>query len=247
MKAKTIWAILLLFAGVALAEEIPAGTALPVSLYSNLDAAKAKPGQEVIGALTQDVPLPSGKHLPRRSQVRGKVLEVRPPAAGAGSQVVLQFDRIHTKTADFPITAGVRAIASLPAVAAASEPTSPPLTDLNPPSTWTTHQVGGEVVYRAGGEVMAGETAVGKPVPYGVLGRFRPNPISHCTNEGTDREQALWIFATTACGVYGYENLKLAHAGTTDPKGQITLASTGDVQLYSGSGLLLVTVGSAAP
>jgi hypothetical protein len=227
----------------AFAQEIPVGTALPVSLTSTLDAAKAKPGQVVNGRLTQDVPLPAGKHIPRRSQVQGKVLAVRRPAAGTGSQVILQFDRIHTKGADFPISAGLRAIASLPAVLGATEPTSPPLTEMNPPSSWTTNQIGGEVVYRAGGQVMAGDTAVAKPVAYGVLGQFRPNPVSHCSNEGNDREQALGIFATTACGVYGYENLSLAHAGITDPKGQITLTSTGDVQLYSGSGLLLVTVG----
>jgi len=117
----------------------------------------------------------------------------------------------------------------------------------SPPAVWTTTQIGGrEAVYRGGGEVMTGDIVVGKPVAYGVLGKFRSYAGSQCANQGNDQEQALWLFATTACGIYGYRSITLAHAGMTDPVGQITLASKEDIQLYGGSGLLLVTTGSSA-
>ena len=247
MKLSTILAALLLLAAIAFAQEIPVGTAVPVILDSKLDARKAKPGQKIIARVAQDVPLPDGKYIPRNSEVRGKVVEVRPPAADTGSQVIVEFDRIHTKRGDLPVTTGVRAIASIPVVAAAQEPWMTQPIPPSPPATWTTLQIGGqEAVYRGGGQVMTGDTVVGTPVAYGVLGRFRSRPGSKCTNEGNDREQALWLFATTACGIYGYHTLNLAHSGMTDPVGQITLASKENVQLYGGSGLLLVTTGSSA-
>jgi hypothetical protein len=54
-----------------------------------------------------------------------------------------------------------------------------------------------------------------------------------------DREQALWLFSPSACGAYGFENLKIAHAGRPNPVGQIILESDKNVRLLAGSGLLL--------
>ena len=58
--------------------------------------------------------------------------------------------------------------------------------------------------------------------------------------EGNDNPQALWVFSTDACGVYGIEHLNILHAGRTDPVGKIVLASeTRNVKLKNGDGLLL--------
>jgi hypothetical protein len=242
MSTHKILAILLVSAGMTFAQEIPPGTALPVLLSSKLDAAKTKPGQQIAGRLAQDVPLPSGIRIPEGSQVRGQVLEVRPAASGSGSQLALKFDRVHTKRADFPVTTGLRAIASLPEVVRAQEPDFKFGCALSP-ANWTTEQIGGsEAVYRGGGHVMAGNEIVGEPVWHGVVGRFRP---SACPGEN-DRKQALWLFATTACGAYGFADLRIANPGWTAPVGQIVLASKGNVQVFGGSGLLLVTLAPAA-
>jgi hypothetical protein len=237
MSAYKILAILLISAGTLFAEEIPPGTALPAVLSSKLDAAKAKPGQQIVAWLAQEVPLPSGGHIPERSKILGQIVEVRQPAPGVGSQLVLKFDRVRTKRGEYPVTIGLRAIASLPEVAHALEPESPAMP--HDSAHWTTDQIGGpEAVYRGGGHVMEGNEIVGEPVWHGVIGRFRP---SACPIEN-DREQALWIFATTACGAYGFTNLRIVNPGWMSPTGQIVLAAKGDVQVYGGSGLLLITL-----
>jgi hypothetical protein len=230
-------ALLLVSAGMAFAQEIPSGTALPVLLSTKLDA--AKPGQRILGRIAQDVPLPGGKHIPEGSKIQGQVLAVRPPASGSGSQLTLKFDQVHTKKGDFPLVTGLRAIASLPEVARAREPYWHPGPMLPFPTHQTTEQIGGpEAVYRGGGHVMAGNEIVGEPVWHGVVGKFRP---SACP-AGNDRIQALWLFATTACGPYGFADLNIVSPGWTPPLGQIVLAAKGDVQVFGGSGLLLVTL-----
>jgi hypothetical protein len=61
----------------------------------------------------------------------------------------------------------------------------------------------------------------------------------------TDNAQALWLFSSDACGLYGFDNVRIEHAGRTDPRGNIVLsADDGKIDLYSQSGLLLRVQGS---
>jgi len=47
-------------------------------------------------------------------------------------------------------------------------------------------------------------------------------------------------FSSDACGLYDFPNVTLAHAGRTDPVGQITLLSSrGNLNIRGGSGMLL--------
>ena len=78
----------------------------------------------------------------------------------------------------------------------------------------------------------------------GVLVRPAANAPCRGDLEGTDRPQALWVFASDACGLYDLPGLTLVHAGRSSPRGEKTIASTrGPVKIRAGGGLLLRVTG----
>jgi len=167
---------------------------------------------------------------------------VTPATAGSGARIALRFDTVVAKKQRIPVTTNVRALASLMEVESAQLPKTG--ADRGTPQTaWTTDQIGGDVVYRGGGPVARGLQVVGEPLfPDGVLGKMRSDPGSPCRAavDQNHTPQALWLFSTDACGVYGYEDVKIVHAGRTEPVGEITLASSkGNLAIESGSGWLL--------
>ena len=83
---------------------------------------------------------------------------------------------------------------------------------------------------------------MGKSLYGGVLSRVRAKEGTKCGGpiDGNDRPQALWVFSSDACGIYGLERISIAHAGRSDPTGVIVLASdSGSFKLPSGAGMLL--------
>lgn len=243
-------AILLLFLlceftllpGLAAQNSIPAGTVLPAMLSSSLDARRDRPGQKVVATIMQRVPLPSGRSIPAGAKLLGHVLEVKAPTANSGAVIRLRFDRVVSHGNEWPITADLRALASMAEVHEAQLPTNAAGDRGTSSNAWTTIQVGGDVVYRGGGPVMAGNDVVGEPVPDGVLARVTAPAGSKCRSgvDGNDSPQALWIFSTSACGAYGFPDLILVHAGRTNPTGEIELASAkGNLKVGGGGGLLL--------
>ena len=83
---------------------------------------------------------------------------------------------------------------------------------------------------------------VGTGVNGGVLSHVRAAPESECRGalDAEDRLQALWVFSSDACGVYGIKGVTIAHAGRSEPLGEIQLAATrGELVLRSGSAMLL--------
>ena len=110
-------------------------------------------------------------------------------------------------------------------------------------SSSTGFPIGDDVVYNGGGgPVMHGAIVVGEPKPpYGVLAELTSAPDSACQTDSGGRRLALWVFSSSACGAYGFDNLRIAEDGTTDPIGSIVLESTKNVRLEGRSGLLLIT------
>ena len=236
------WPLLgILFCSIGLfaQDSIPAGTILPARLNSSIDSQKSKLGQVITARVMQDVPLPHGK-LRAGSQVIGHIVSTSPSAAGRAS-ITVQFDTLKAAGRKIPLRTNLRALASMMEVQDAQVPSTG--TDRGTTFAWmTTNQVGGEVVYGQGGPVTNGSRAVGEAAPGGVLARLSTKPGTICRGsvEGNDRPQALWIFASDACGTYGFSDLEIAHAGRSEPIGQITLASKeGRVHVSAGSGLLL--------
>jgi hypothetical protein len=232
--------LLVLSTGLFAQDVIPAGTVLPARLNSSLDSRKSKAGQAITARIMQDVPLPAGGKIPAGAKVTGHVTDMVPASGVTGSSISLQFDAVKSRGRSIPIITNLRAMASMMEVEDAQVP--PTGTDRGTPWAWmTTHQIGGEVVYGQGGPVTNGSQVVGQAAPGGVLVRLRAKPgTSCCAVEGNEGLQALWVFSSDACGLYGFPDMEIKHAGGTNPLGQIILVSaSGHVHISAGSGLLL--------
>src|SRR4029077_20592021 len=239
-KRGLLLSFLALSAGIA-PQNIPAGTILPVRLSSSLDSEHSKAGQIIRAKTMQDVPLAAGKKIHAGAKVIGQVIDVVPPLGGSGARIVFRFDRLTFSHRTIPLNTDLRALASMMEVHDAEVPTAGPDRGTSS-NAWATVQVGGDVVYRGGGPVMHGADMVGMPVSDGVLARVNSRPGTKCRGavDGNDQLQALWVFSSDACGVYGFSDLTIAHAGRTDPVGDIVL-NTNQTRLHvpSGSGMLL--------
>ena len=227
---------------------IPVGTVLPVALHGSLSTKHTQPGQVVKARIMQDVPLGESGSIPAGAYVQGKVISVTSAANGNGASITFELDHLVMSKSSVAITTSIRALGSNLEITSAQIPQY----DDRGSSSWanTTHQVGGEVVYRGGGHVMSGGRVVGEPIyDEGVLGRVRANPEGDCEGaiDGNDRPQALWVFSTNACGVYGYRHIRIAHKGRTPPVGEITLASDRDIHIRGGAGMLLRVIRPPAP
>jgi hypothetical protein len=235
--------VLLISAATACAQEIPPATALPVTLNSTLDVRKVVAGQPITASIAQDVPLPSGGWIRAGWRVSGHVLQAGTKAGK--TYVRLRFDQISADGREIAITTSLRALASPEEVREAQLPTQGALV-AESPAHWTTTQIGGtDVVYRGGGHVVHDTTIVGDPVKDGVLAVLRTAPRPGCETASGDRRLALWVFSSSACGVYGFRHLGITHAGNASPMGEIVLESKKNLHMGTGSAMLLLTVSKA--
>ena len=242
---KIVAACLWLVASGLMAQEIPAGTVIPVMLRTTLDARKAKVGQKIEAQVMQNVPLSSQTRIRTGAKLVGHVVEVTRPSAASGSRgsrIAISFDRLLIGGAAIPVTTNLRSLASMMEVFEAQLPTNAIDDYGTTAADWVTVQIGGNVVYRGNGTVMTDGQVVGKSTIGGdVTAKLIASGDGTCrgTAAGNDREQALWLFSPSACGAYGFAELKIVHAGRHDPVGQIILASDKNVHVPAGSGLLL--------
>jgi len=234
--------VTVLLAVAAAAQQIPAGTVLPVMLSTTLDSRHDKPGQAISGRLKQDVALPDGSVLPKDTRVVGHIVTVAPATPGQAARLGLQFDYLVAKGKKISVSAHLRALASMNEVFEAKMPTNAWDDYGTSPSDWNTVQVGGAGVYRGSGQLIANGDVVGRATDYGaVTARLMAAPQRGCTSGDDERDQSLWIFSPWACGVYGLPDLTIAHTGRTTPVGLIELASNRFVRVDGGSGWLLRT------
>jgi hypothetical protein len=222
-------------------DQIPFGTILPVQLNSSLRSDKAKAGQQISARVMQDVPLLGGRKIHAGVKVIGHVVSARPAVDGMMADLSFQFDTLAMGKQRFAMTTNLRALATMMDVSEAQIPESGPDRGTSE-NEWTTDQIGGEVVYR-GGVVAHGWNIVGSSAGgSGVLVHLTSRPGTRCRGDtsANDEMQPLWVFSSDACGLYDLPNLTLAHAGRTDPVGQIKLLSDkGNVKVPGGSGMLL--------
>jgi hypothetical protein len=231
-----------------LALTIPAGTILPVRLDSTLSSTKCKPGQIISARVMQDVPLPNGGAIRAGAKVIGRIVDVTAASGGLPASLSLRFDTLETREGKLSVRTALRAIASFSEVERAQLPLGGADRG-TPANAWTTVQIGGDVVYRGGGYVVAHGERVGRPVNGGVLSHLRSNPERGCTvsSDVSEALQALWLFSSDSCGTYDLTDLRIRRAGPANPSAEIILDSAkGQVNVRAGAGLLL-SVNESAP
>jgi hypothetical protein len=226
---------------------LPIGTILPVSLDKNLSVIEAQAGQEIDGEIMQDVPLPNREKIRMKSRVSGTIVSVTQATGGAGAQLSVRFDKIDNHGEIISVVTRLRALASNQAVSSALAPLNS--ANSGTPSGWAdTVLIGGDVRYGDGGEVVNRQKQkVGKGVSGGVLVHIQAQPGSGCDGpvNGDDSLQALWVFSSDACGVYGLPGITVPHDGKTAPVGLITISFAGsETKLDGSAGMLLRTVAS---
>lgn len=237
--------LVLLSAMFCVAQQLPVGTILPVALSTAINADKAKAGERISGKLAQYVVV-DGTRLPRGTKVTGRIVAARPASAASPSRVTFVFDTIRIGNRDLPITTSLRALASMQEVFEAQLPTNTIDDYGSSIRDWNTLQVGGQEVYRGDGTVIEGREVVGKASIVGeVVGKPKTWSWSPCErDQASNTVQSFWVFSTDACGIYGFEGMKLAHAGRSEPPGEIVLESAGKLNVRAGSGLLLMVTSS---
>ncbi len=233
----TLAAVLALPVVLVAQNALPSGTILPVSLDTSLNAAKVHSGQQIRATVMQNV---AGTPIRRRARVDGHVLAVTTSRNGQ-VKLEVQFDAVKIGGRMVPMKTNLRALASSLEVDEAQIPEEMASRGLTP-QTWTTQQIGGDQFYRGGGPVADGMTTVGQVTPWGALDEPRTQPGLPCRGAIGENHgpQAMWLFSSDACGVYGFSNIRIEHAGRSDPAGTIVLVSnSGKLKLGSGTGLLL--------
>lgn len=237
-------AVLLCSATMLPAQSIPAGTAIPIMLNSTLKSKDSKVGERIEGRLMQEILLQSGVKIKSGSHVTGHV--VSDDASGSVWRITVMFDSLQDQGRTIPLNVGLRSMAASESVFQAKTPIDAAST-YESSYGWTTKQVGGDVVFRGRGYIASPDGKVGRWNGNGAWGKL--TPAGDClATDVNDQEQALWVFSTTACGVYGFQDLKLAQTGSTVPVGQITLESTREILVRDGSGwLLVVNAASTSP
>jgi hypothetical protein len=224
---------------------IPSGTIVPVRLNSSLSSQKSKAGEAISARVMQNVPLPNGMKIREGAKVIGHVIDARPKTRRSAAQISFVFDRVVERKRSTPVITNLRALASMVEVDQAQIPPR----GMGESDVWasrTTVQVGGDIVYWGGGPVENSTGVVGEPVDgestTGVLVKLTVKPGSPCRGEIGDHQgpQALWVFSSDACGIYGMSGTTVAHYGRAEPIGVIEIASESDnIKVRSGSGLLL--------
>jgi hypothetical protein len=228
---------------------IPPGTILPVILRSTISAEHAKQRQTVRGEIAQDVPLPGGSKIRKGSKIEGQIVDVTSTGTGRGAKVSIRFDRVYANGQVIAMKADLRALAGFMEVREAAEPTMG-IGEGDDYNWATTTQIGGDSVFGVGGAVASAHNTdeiVGKSLTSGgVLGQLNPNGSGECrgATDGNNSPQALWVFSSDACGIYGLSKVTISDHGRTDPVGTFTLdLQTHKTKVQSGDAMLLRVIG----
>jgi hypothetical protein len=189
---------------------LPPGTTVEVELIKAVDAKKAKPGDEVVAKVTQDVKSDDKVVLAKGSKVMGKVTQAQGRAKGQDeSQLGLAFDSAVLKDGtQVPISVAIQAVANSSAAMAQAA------LDAQGASTAISTS-------QNGGSARPGEGPAGRP-GLGSQAQGAAGADLHASNAAsTDRGGALTSSSEGVIGLPGY----------TLASGTLITSSTNNIRL----------------
>lgn len=218
----------------AASPETPAVALSPVSgeLESKLDSKTAKTGDNVVVRTKSSVKTADGTEIPKGSKLMGHVISVQPSAAGATSQMALQFDHVELKGGQsMPIQSQIQSISPAGGAEMAGGP-SP----MNSPSAPVGTAPGG-----SSNPAMNGGQRAGSGVPQGVSNAGAAPTASDAPTPGTVVAQNgnIAIQTTAVPGILLANNAP----GQQDPRmakaSSILLGAKRDIQLDGGTQMVV--------
>lgn len=197
-------------------KRVAPGSVIPVELTKSIDAKKAKPGDEVVAKVTQDLKSNSGEVVfAKDTKVVGHVTEAQSRSKDQKeSQVGIMFDKAVTKTGDMQLPMSIQAVIA---------PQNPNSTD------------------QTGNDTTAATAGTARPSGMNGSNQAQP-PIAAPTNNsstGTDATASPRPQITgNTQGVVGFSNLNLAVASDAT-QGSVLTSDKNNVKLDSGTFMLL--------
>ena len=217
------------------------GVTLPVRLGRSLQAGKVKPGASFTAATTQRVPIGSHFYLHHGATLHGEVVASTEGDGSAAHPSILsiRFSSLQYKNQTVPISAKAIAIANFVQVDETSVPANGGSDrGNNSPASWTTYQVGGDILDRSGWIADLNDGSfhkVGSADYYGVY----TLPQAPSNGDGPAFPHALGVFSATAAGLYGIEEGTTLHSSA----GTITLTRPAHkLLLRDGDNILLEVI-----
>jgi hypothetical protein len=194
---------------------LPPGTAIPVTFTHTLDAAKLKVGDQIIAKTDQVIIIAGSLRISGGAKLVGRVVEAQPMISSGGpSELAIKFDSLKVRDRSFLIHVAIRAMASF----VDSYITRSPMVDNGYPNDSVYRQVGGDYFYPYDTVYSNEWDEVGKDSNYGVfvkLQNVQPvNSRNHVVCDSTETLQSVGVFASSACGVYGFQDLTIDASGS---------------------------------
>jgi len=221
------------------------GITLPVRLSHALRAGNARPGARIVATTTQRVPVGAHSYLHHGATLFGNVVASTEGDGTAAhpATLSLRFTSLRYKNQTVPIATSAVAIANFVQV----DDTTIPINGgsdrgNNSPASWTTSQIGGDILSRSGwiADLVDGSLhKVGSADYFGVY--TLPQPPAN--GSGAPFPRALGAFSATAAGLYGIEEGTTLHSAN----GVITLTRPARKLLLRDGDNLLLEVVSAQP
>jgi len=225
-------------------EAIPAGAPIEASLSKSLDAKKAKQGETVEAHVTENTERNGRIIIPRGAKLERHVTQASARSkGGSSSSIGIAFDKaILKKGEEIPVNVAVQAIA-----VSQSKATARATLDMQRMGGGAT--ASGTGMGRTGTGVPNGNPDATNPAPGGKPASI-PNSKRNNVSGGPGAVGGLdsnGRLAPNSRGVLGLAGISLS-AGTAAPQPSAIINSAGkDLQLDSGTQLLLVTRPAATP